>query len=59
MRITKKSDVRTWHNSKGEGQLQNLEFIDREGSHMQGTLFREMVDVFINTFTVGNVYEIS
>ena len=39
--------------------MQNLEFIDREGSHMQGTLFREMVDVFINTFTVGNVYEIS
>ena len=46
VRITKKSDVRTWSNAKGEGQLMNLEFIDREGSRMQGTLFREMVDMF-------------
>ena len=50
VRITKRSEVRTWHNSRGEGQLQNLEFIDKEGAQMQGTLFREMVDMFVNTF---------
>ena len=59
VRITKKSEVRSWQNSKGEGRLQNLDFVDREGSHMQGTLFREMVDMFSETFQLGSVYEIS
>lgn len=59
IRVTKKSEIRAWNNAKGVGKLQNLEFIDREGSHMQGTLFREMVDMFSETFMVGNCYEIS
>jgi replication factor A1 len=41
VRIAKKSDVKTWTNAKGSGSLVNLEFIDKEGSRMQGTMFTE------------------
>ena len=34
VRLTKKYDVKTWHNAKGEGQLANLEFTDKEGTKM-------------------------
>ena len=33
--------------------------MDKDGSSMQGTLFREMVDMFSDIFIVGSCYEIS
>jgi len=43
VRLVKKSEVKTWKNDKGEGQLMNVEFVDRTGAKMQGTLFKELV----------------
>lgn len=58
VRCSKKSDVRSWSNSKGEGSLVNLELCDRDGVKMQATLFKEMIEKYLPLFEVGGVYEL-
>ncbi len=43
VRVVKKGEVRSWQNAKGEGQLLNIELMDRQGMKIQATLFKEMV----------------
>lgn len=59
VRLVKKSEIKSWKNAKGEGQLLNAEFIDQQGSKIQGTMFKEMVQVYEPILVVGTVYEIS
>jgi len=40
-RLVKKGDIRNWKNARGEGQLVNMDLIDREGTLIQVTGFNE------------------
>ena len=56
VRLVKKSEIKSWKNAKDEGQLLNAEFIDQQGSKIQGTMFKEMVQVYEPILVVGTVY---
>lgn len=35
LKVTSKSDVRTWTNAKGSGKLFNVEFVDKDGDEIK------------------------
>ena len=55
-RVTNKSDIKTWSNAKGEGQLFSIDLLDSSGTDIRATMFKEAVDKFYNYLQVGNVY---
>ncbi len=55
VRITSKSQIRTWSNAKGEGQLFSVELLDAT-SDIRATFFRDAVDKFYDMLEVDNVY---
>jgi len=57
-RVTKKSDIRTWSNARGEGKLFSLELMDESGE-IRCTGFTEAVDKFYNLVEQDYVYYIS
>jgi len=58
-RVTTKSDIRTWSNAKGEGQLFSVELLDNSGADIKGTFFREGVDKYYNMLQTNKVYKIT
>jgi len=54
-RLTVKSDIRTWSNSKGEGSLFSVELLD-SSQDIRATFFKEAVDKFYHMLEVGKVY---
>ncbi|VEU45086.1 unnamed protein product [Pseudo-nitzschia multistriata] len=58
-RVTTKSDIKHWSNSKGEGYLSSLEVLDAGGTDIRITMFKEAVDKWQNYFEVGQVYTIT
>ncbi|XP_040908163.1 replication protein A 70 kDa DNA-binding subunit-like isoform X2 [Toxotes jaculatrix] len=57
-RVTNKSNVRTWSNSKGEGKLFSFEIVDESGE-IKITAFNNEVDKFFSLVEQGKVYYIS
>ncbi|KAJ1645946.1 Replication factor A protein 1 [Dispira simplex] len=57
-RVTQKSDMRFWHNSRGDGKLFNVNLLDESGE-IKATAFNEMADSLVNVFEEGKVYYIS
>lgn len=57
-RVSYKGDVRTWSNSKGEGKLFNVNFLD-ESDEIRATAFNEMADKFYGLLEEGKVYYVS
>lgn len=57
-RVSYKGDIRTWSNSKGEGKLFNVNFLD-ESDEIRATAFNEMAEKFANLLDEGKVYYIS
>ncbi|CAL4100055.1 unnamed protein product [Meganyctiphanes norvegica] len=57
-RVTNKSDVRTWSNSKGEGKLFSVEFLDESGE-IRATGFNQELDKFFDMLEVNKVYYVS
>ncbi|XP_063992833.1 replication protein A 70 kDa DNA-binding subunit [Diachasmimorpha longicaudata] len=57
-RVSSKSAIRTWSNSRGEGKLFNMDLLDESGD-IRCTAFREAVDKFYDMIEVGKVYYIS
>ncbi|XP_029174342.1 replication protein A 70 kDa DNA-binding subunit-like [Nylanderia fulva] len=58
VRVTNKSAIRTWSNSRGEGKLFSMDLIDESGE-IRCTAFRDMCDKFYDMIEIGNVYYIS
>ncbi|XP_011696922.1 PREDICTED: replication protein A 70 kDa DNA-binding subunit [Wasmannia auropunctata] len=58
VRVTSKSQIKTWSNSRGEGKLFSMDLIDESGE-IRCTAFRDMVDKFYDMIESGNVYYIS
>ncbi|KAM8835855.1 replication protein A 70 kDa DNA-binding subunit-like isoform 1-T1 [Synchiropus picturatus] len=57
-RVTHKSDVRTWSNSRGDGKLFSFEIVDESGE-IRITAFNKEVDKFFSLVEQGKVYYIS
>lgn len=57
-RCTNKSDIKTWHNMKGEGKLFSVNLLDDSGE-IRATGFNESVDSLYELFQEGGVYYIS
>ncbi|XP_022594548.1 replication protein A 70 kDa DNA-binding subunit-like isoform X1 [Seriola dumerili] len=57
-RVTNKSKVRTWSNSKGEGKLFSFDIVDESGE-IKITAFNKEVDKFFSLVEQGKVYYIS
>uniref|UniRef100_A0A8C1T2Z3 Replication protein A subunit n=1 Tax=Cyprinus carpio TaxID=7962 RepID=A0A8C1T2Z3_CYPCA len=57
-RVTNKSAIRTWSNSKGDGKLFSMELVDESGE-IRATGFNHEVDKFYSLIEQGKVYYIS
>lgn len=58
VRVTSKSNIRTWSNAKGEGKLFSMDLKDETGE-IRATAFRDEVDKFYEMIEIGRVYYIS
>ncbi|XP_031429075.1 replication protein A 70 kDa DNA-binding subunit isoform X2 [Clupea harengus] len=57
-RVTNKSGIRTWSNSRGEGKLFSMDLVDESGE-IRVTAFTQEVDKFYSLVEQGKVYYIS
>ncbi|KAL0973222.1 hypothetical protein UPYG_G00200540 [Umbra pygmaea] len=57
-RVTNKSGIRTWSNSRGEGKLFSMEIVDESGE-IRVTAFTQEVDKFYSIIETGKVFYIS
>uniref|UniRef100_A0A4W3KHH6 Replication protein A subunit n=1 Tax=Callorhinchus milii TaxID=7868 RepID=A0A4W3KHH6_CALMI len=57
-RVTNKSQIRTWSNSRGEGKLFSIELLDESGE-IRATAFTDQVDKFFPLIEVNKVYYVS
>lgn len=60
-RVTQKGDIKSWHNSNGEGRLFSVNLLDESGE-IRATVFASIGDHFdhlYETFQEGGVYYIS
>ncbi|XP_036939586.1 replication protein A 70 kDa DNA-binding subunit isoform X1 [Acanthopagrus latus] len=57
-RVTNKSSIRTWSNSRGDGKLFSMEIVDESGE-IRVTGFNQEVDKYFSLIEVGKVYYIS
>ena len=58
-RVTSKSDIKRWHNAKGEGTVFNFEVLDEGGGEIRMTAFKDACEKFYPIIEVGKVYIIS
>ncbi|XP_068456650.1 replication protein A 70 kDa DNA-binding subunit-like isoform X2 [Clinocottus analis] len=58
-RVTNKSSIRTWSNSRGEGKLFSFEILDESGGEIKITAFNNEVDKFFSLVEQGKVYFIT
>ncbi|XP_006260667.1 replication protein A 70 kDa DNA-binding subunit [Alligator mississippiensis] len=54
-RVTQKSQIRTWSNSRGEGKLFSIELVDQSGE-IRATAFNDQVDKFFPIIELNKVY---
>ncbi|MBN3304615.1 RFA1 protein, partial [Amia calva] len=57
-RVTNKSSIRTWSNSRGDGKLFSMEIVDESGE-IRVTGFNEQVDKYYSLIEISKVYYIS
>eukprot|EP00898_Chlorokybus_atmophyticus_P002303 jgi/Chlat1/3073/Chrsp21S03384 len=58
-RVAAKSDIRRYHNAKGEGKLASVDFVDSESWDMRATMFNDAVDKYYDMLEVGRIYFVS
>ncbi|KAL4223084.1 60S acidic ribosomal protein P1 [Mactra antiquata] len=57
-RVTQKSNIRTWSNSRGEGRLFSVNLLDESGE-IRATGFTDVVDKYYEMLEVNKVYYFS
>ncbi|KAL8562549.1 hypothetical protein ACOMHN_045814 [Nucella lapillus] len=57
-RVTQKSSIRTWSNSRGEGRLFSVNFLD-DSDEIRATGFTDCVDKFYEMLEVNKIYYVS
>ncbi|KAK3301326.1 uncharacterized protein B0H64DRAFT_429213 [Chaetomium fimeti] len=58
VRVTSKSDIKTWKKATGEGKLFSVNFLDESGE-IRATGFNNEVDQFYDLLQEGSVYYVS
>ncbi|KAF1742496.1 LOW QUALITY PROTEIN: hypothetical protein MXB_2088, partial [Myxobolus squamalis] len=58
-RVTGKTAIKTYKNSRGEGKLFTLTFVDETKGEIRATAFNEAVDAFYETLQLEKIYFIS
>ncbi|EER00144.1 replication factor a 1, rfa1, putative [Perkinsus marinus ATCC 50983] len=58
-RVSSKSDVRTFVNARGEGQLFSIELVDDQNGEIRATFFNSAVTKFYPAIQQGRVYTFS
>lgn len=58
VRVTSKSQVRTWSNAKGEGKLFSMDLVDESGE-IRATAFKDQVDKYYDMIQEDKLYYIS
>ena len=53
-RVSQKSSIRTWSNSRGEGKLFSMNLIDESGE-IKATAFKEQVDKYYEMVEMNKV----
>ena len=59
VRVTSKSDIKTWNNDRGNGSLFKIDLLDDAGGEISAAFFKEAVTRFYDTVSVVNVYFMS
>ena len=54
MRVVHKSEIKEWHNQRGQGRLFTVHFLDETGE-IRATGFNDQVDAFYELLKEGNV----
>ncbi|XP_076306238.1 replication protein A 70 isoform X2 [Tachypleus tridentatus] len=57
-RVTNKTPIKTWSNSRGEGKLFSMDLLDESGE-IRATAFKEACDKFYDMIEINKVYYIS
>ena len=55
LRVSSKTDIKTWNKSTGSGKLFSMDLMDESGE-IRITAFKEQVDAFYDKAVVGKVY---
>jgi replication factor A1 len=58
-RVTAKSDVRCFHNARGDGKVFSFDLLDADNGEIRATCFNNVVDQFYDKINVGMVYFIT
>ena len=58
VRVTNKTDIKRWSNSRGEGHLFSMDLVDESGE-IRATAFKDECDKFYNMIEIGKVYYIT
>ncbi|KAI4372180.1 hypothetical protein MLD38_010447 [Melastoma candidum] len=58
-RVTVKSEIRHYNNSRGDGKVFSFDLLDSDGGEIRVTCFNTVVDQFFNQIEIGKVYMIS
>lgn len=58
VRVTNKTDIHTWENTKGSGKLFSVDFLDESGE-IRCTAFKDQVDKFYPLLEINKIYYVS
>ncbi|CAG9331340.1 unnamed protein product [Blepharisma stoltei] len=58
-RVSQKTDIKTWHNARGEGKVFSITLIDSYLDEIQAVFFNAAADKFYDVFKEGKVYTFS
>lgn len=58
-RVTAKSDLRRYNNTRGEGKVFSFDLLDYDGGEIRVTCFNDVADQFYGLIELGKVYLIS
>ncbi len=58
-RVTAKSDVRRFHNARGDSKVLSFDLLDADNGEIRATCFNNVVDKFYDKIDVGMVYFIT
>ncbi|KAH7426619.1 hypothetical protein KP509_10G009100 [Ceratopteris richardii] len=58
-RVTAKTQLRRFHNAKGDGRVFSFDLLDSDGGEIRATCFNSTADQFIDRIEVGKLYMVS
>jgi replication factor A1 len=58
-RVTVKSDMRTYHNARGDGKLFSFDMLDADGGEIRAVAFNDTATKFFDILEPGSVYIVS